>query len=403
MREASIRGDFPALAQSVHGKPLVYLDNAATTQKPLAVLDAMQRYYLQDNANVHRAAHTLAARATEAMESARSKVAALLNAGASDLIVFTRGTTESINLIASGIEHQLRSGDRILVTALEHHSNFVPWQQCALRSGAKVDVVRVTPEGEIDHDDFAAKLFPETRIVAFAHVSNALGTIHPVNELVSTIRSRCGARIVIDGAQAILHLPVDVRALDIDFYAFSSHKMFGPTGMGVLYGRREALDSLRPSQYGGEMIEHVTMEASTFNVLPFRFEAGTPNIAGAVGLGAAVDYLSSIPRDALLLQEEKLIGQAIAALTAMNGIRLVGRPKERLSVVSFLVEGASAHDVGTLLDQQGIAVRTGHQCTMPLMQSLGISGTVRASFSLYNDTTDVERFVQAMHKTLTFL
>lgn len=403
MRPNPIRADFPALHQQVNGRPLVYLDSAATTQKPASVLAAMQHYYEHDNANVHRAAHVLAVRATEAMEHARTSVARLVNARETAEIIFTRGTTESINLVASGTTDLLGPGDRILVTALEHHSNFVPWMQCAQRSGAALDIVRVTPDGEIDLDHFASSLRPETRLVAFAHVSNALGTVHPVSELVSLIRRSCAARILIDGAQAILHLPVDVQALDVDYYAFSGHKMFGPTGIGVLYGRREALEALPPYQYGGEMIEHVSLDAVTFNVLPFRFEAGTPNIAGCVGLAAAIDYLERMPGSVLLADEQQLVEATIAGLTSMNGVRLVGRPKNRLGVVSFLVEGNSAHDVGTLLDQQGIAVRTGHHCTMPLMQSLGIGGTVRASFSLYNDAADVERFLAAMHKTLTFL
>jgi len=403
MTSPSIRADFPALDQLIHGQPLVYLDNAATTQKPRSVLDAMQRYYLENNANVHRAAHTLATRATDAMESARKRVAGLINSPAAEQVIFTRGTTEAINMVAFGLSHRLKRGDRILVTALEHHSNFVPWQQCALRTGAHLDVVAVTPGGEIDLEDFRKKLCKETRVVAFAHVSNALGTIHPVHELVTLVRAHADAWILVDGAQAILHLPVDVQALDVDFYAFSAHKMFGPTGTGVLYGKLAPLELLQPSQFGGEMIEHVTLESSTFNTLPYRLEAGTPNIAGAVGLGASVDYIAGLQREALLKQEESLIDDTIRALTAMNGIRLIGTPARRLGVVSFLVDGSSPHDIGTLLDQQGIAVRTGHHCTMPLMQSLGIGGTVRVSFSLYNNQTDVERLIQAMHKTLTFL
>jgi cysteine desulfurase / selenocysteine lyase len=401
--ERSIRADFPALYQTMNGQPLVYLDNAATTQKPQMVLDSMQHYYLHDNANVHRAAHALAVRATEAMERGRSRLAQLINADSSDEIIFTRGTTESINLVASGFGKQLKPGDRILVTELEHHSNFVPWQQCAWSSGATLDIVKATADGEIDQEDFIARLKDETRLVAFGHVSNALGTVHPVGELVKLVRARTDACILVDGAQAILHLDVDVQALDVDYYAFSAHKMYGPTGMGVLYGRRAALDALPPWQFGGEMIELVTLDSVTFNSLPWRFEAGTPNIAGAVGFGAAVDYLMSIPRAALLASEHHLVRETLSALRSMNGVRLIGNPRDRLGVISFLVEGASAHDVGTLLDQQGIAVRTGHHCTMPLMQSLGIAGTVRASFSLYNDMSDVERFVQAMHKTLTFL
>ena len=403
MHENVIRKDFPLLAAHVNGHPLVYLDNAATTQKPAAVINAMTRYYEADNANVHRAAHALAERATVAMEQARTDVARFINAVSTDEVIFTRGTTESINLVASGLGRALRPGDEILVTLMEHHSNYVPWMMAAQQAGAQLVPVRITPQGEIDREDFANRLSERTRIVAFAHVSNALGTVNPVAELITQVRAAGDAVILVDGAQAVLHLPVDVQALDVDFYAFSAHKLFGPTGMGVLYGRRRHLESLPPMQYGGEMIERVTRDSVTFNRLPFRFEAGTPNIAGAVGLGAAVTYLESIPRQQLLADEHRLVEQAVSALNQLPGVRVVGQPAQRLSVVSFVVEGGHAHDIGTLLDQQGIAVRTGHHCTMPLMDSLGLNGTVRASFSLYNDQTDLERFLQGMHKALTFL
>ena len=403
MSKYSIRADFPILDSQINGQPLCYLDNAATTQKPAVVIDAMNRYYRADNANVHRAAHTLAERATNAMESARLSVARFINAASSDEIIFTRGTTESINLVASSFSRSLQPGDEVLTTVMEHHSNFVPWMMAAKQAGARLVSVEVSPDGEIDRDDFRNRLTDRTRLVAFTHVSNALGTVNPITELISDIRSRSDACILIDGAQAILHLQVDVQALDVDFYAFSAHKMYGPTGMGVLYGKRHRLEALAPWQFGGEMIERVTLDDVTFNRLPYRFEAGTPNIAGAVGLGAAITYLEQIPRTQLLAQEAQLVEEVVTELTRMPGIRLIGQPAHRLGVVSFVVSDLHAHDVGTLLDQQGVAVRTGHHCTMPLMDHLGVNGTVRASFSLYNERIDLERFILAMRKVLTFL
>jgi cysteine desulfurase / selenocysteine lyase len=403
MSRYSIRADFPILESQINGQPLCYLDNAATTQKPAVVIDAMNRYYREDNANVHRAAHTLAERATNAMESARLSVARFINAASPDEIIFTRGTTESINLVAAGFSRLLQPGDELLTTVMEHHSNFVPWMMAAKQAGARLVSVPVSPEGEIDRDDFRIRLTDRTKLVAFAHVSNALGTVNPITELISEIRSRSDACILIDGAQAILHLPVDVQALDVDFYAFSAHKMYGPTGMGVLYGKRHRLEALAPWQFGGEMIERVTLDDVTFNRLPYRFEAGTPNIAGAVGLGAAITYLEQIPRTQLLAQEAELVDEVVTELTRMPGIRLIGQPAHRLGVVSFVVPDLHAHDIGTLLDQQGVAVRTGHHCTMPLMEYLGVNGTVRASFSLYNERIDLERFLIAMRKVLTFL
>ena len=403
MSKYSIRADCPILDSQINGQPLCYLDNAATTQKPAVVIDAMNRYYRADNANVHRAAHTLAERATNAMESARLSVARFINAASSDEIIFTRGTTESINLVASSFSRSLQPGDEVLTTMMEHHSNFVPWMMAAKQAGARLVSVEVSPDGEIDRDDFRNRLTDRTRLVAFTHVSNALGTVNPITELISDIRSRSDACILIDGAQAILHLQVDVQALDVDFYAFSAHKMYGPTGMGVLYGKRHRLEALAPWQFGGEMIERVTLDDVTFNRLPYRFEAGTPNIAGAVGLGAAITYLEQIPRTQLLAQEAQLVEEVVTELTRMPGIRLIGQPAHRLGVVSFVVSDLHAHDVGTLLDQQGVAVRTGHHCTMPLMDHLGVTGTVRASFSLYNERIDLERFIHAMRKVLTFL
>lgn len=403
MSRISIRADFPILDSQINGHPLCYLDNAATTQKPAIVIDAMSDYYRRDNANVHRAAHTLAERATNAMETARLSVARFINAASSDEIIFTRGTTESINLVAAGFSRFIKPGDEVLTTVMEHHSNFVPWMMAAKQAGARLVTVPVSPTGEIDRDDFRSRLSDRTRLVAFAHVSNALGTVNPVADLIIEVRSRSDACILIDGAQAILHLPVDVQALDVDFYAFSAHKMYGPTGMGVLYGKRHRLEVLAPWQFGGEMIERVTVDDVTFNRLPFRFEAGTPNIAGAVGLGAAIHYLEQIPRTQLLEQEASLVEEAVTELARMPGVRLIGQPAHRLGVVSFVVSSGHAHDVGTLLDQQGVAVRTGHHCTMPLMDQLGVNGTVRASFSLYNERIDLERFLLAMRKVLTFL
>ena len=400
--EFDIRGDFPILDQTIGDQPLVYLDNAATTQKPKAVIDAIADYYLHDNANVHRGAHALADRATGSFEAARESLRALINARTQSEVVFTRGTTESINLVANGLTQRFKPGDEILISLLEHHANIVPWQMLADRTGAHLKACEITQSGDIDMDSFRACLSPRTRLVAVGHVSNALGTINPVTEIIALARD-AGALVLIDGAQAIAHLPVDVQDLDCDFYAFSGHKMFGPTGIGVLYGRESLLDAMPPWQGGGEMIEQVTIERSTWNSLPFKFEAGTPNIAGAVGLGAAVRYLTGLPREALLKAEDALVQRAVSGLKQLPGVRLVGEPERRLSAVSFLVDRGHPNDIGTLLDQQGIAVRTGHHCTMPLMERLGVPGTVRASFSLYNSQEDVDRLLKGVDKALTCL
>jgi len=398
----SIRADFPILDSVVHGQPLVYLDNAATTQKPRQVVDAIAHYYLHDNANVHRAAHALSERATHDFEAARERVRGFLNARHAHEVIFTRGTTESINLVANTLTERFRPGDEILITCLEHHANIVPWQMLAARTGAVLRACDIDAAGDIDLDQYQALLSERTRLVAFGHVSNALGTVNPVSELTRLARA-AGALVLVDGAQAVAHFDVDVQAIDCDFYAFSAHKLFGPTGVGVLWGRASLLDTLPPWQGGGEMIEHVTLERSTYQRAPHRFEAGTPNIAGVIGLGAAIDYVRQLPRAELLCQEDALVRAALDGLEAIPGVRLIGRPRERLSVISFLLGDGHPHDVGTLLDQQGIAVRTGHHCAMPLMQRLGIPGTVRASLSLYNDRSDVDRFLAGIEKTLTFL
>ncbi len=396
------RQDFPILQQEMNGKPLVYLDNAATTQKPAVVLHAMDEYYRTVNANVHRAAHGLADEATRAYEAARDSARRFINAAAREEIIFTSGTTASINLLAATLRERLQPGDRILITELEHHSNIVPWQMLAAATGAELIAARVQDNGDIDQADFLNKLAEQPKIAAFGHVSNALGSVHPIAGMIANAR-QAGAVTVIDGAQALAHLPVDVQALGCDFYAGSAHKMYGPTGTGLLYGRRELLEALPPWQGGGEMIEHVTLTSATYNVLPYKFEAGTPNIAGVIGFGAAIDYLSELSWEQIRAHERQLLDSAESALKQMPEVRLVGEPGERAGVLSFLVEGSHPHDIGTLLDQQGIAVRTGHHCAMPLMERLGVPGTVRASFSLYNSQEDVDRFVSALRKALTFL
>ncbi len=396
------RQDFPILATKMNGAPLVYLDNAATTQKPQVVIDAISHYYRTINANVHRAAHGLADQATQSYEAARVSAQRFVNAAYSEEILFTSGTTAALNLVAQVQRDRLGPGDRILITELEHHSNIVPWQMLAEATGAELIAAIATPEGEIDLLDFQAKLDLEPSIVALGHVSNALGTVHPLKRLVSMAQDR-GAVVLVDGAQALAHVPVDVQDLGCDFYAGSGHKMYGPTGIGVLYGKRSLLNDLPPWQGGGEMIEHVSLESSSYNTLPYKYEAGTPNIAGAIGLGAAIDYLTGQDWEALQKHETTLLETCVSQLKQMPEITLVGEPEHRVGAISFLVAGSHPHDIGTLLDQQGIAVRTGHHCTMPLMNRLQIPGTVRASFGLYNSLEDVERFIMAIRKTLSFL
>lgn len=398
-----IRKDFPILQQQVHGKPLVYLDNAATTQKPEAVIQAIVDYYRHDNSNVHRGAHALAERATEKFEQARVKVAQLINAAEPREIIWTRGTSESINLVAASWGRSaLKPGDRILVSAMEHHSNIVPWQMIAAQMGATVEPIPVDSTGTLDLDALQQMLDERVRMVACGHVSNALGTVNPVERIVQ-LAHQAGALCLIDGAQAMSHMRVDVQALDCDFYVFSAHKMFGPTGVGVLYGKAALLEAMPPYQGGGEMIESVSFAGTTYNQLPYKFEAGTPDIAGVIALGAAVDYLQGIDRDAAEAHERDLLEYAEARVRELPGITLVGTAVQRAGVLSFLIDGTHPHDVGMLLDQQGVAVRTGNHCAQPIMDQLGIPGTIRASFCFYNTRADIDRLVEALVKAKQFL
>ncbi len=394
---AKVRQDFPILSQQINGKPLIYLDNGASAQKPLAVLEAMDRYYREAHSNVHRGAHTLGDRATAAFEGAREKVRGFLNAASTREIVWTRGTTESINLVANGLTGRLKPGDEILISHMEHHANIVPWQMLAERSGATLRVIAVNDRGELDQTSFRELLSERTRVLAVGHVSNVLGTINPIREMVAAAR-QAGALTLIDGAQAAPHMLIDVQDLGCDFYAFSSHKVFGPTGIGVLYGREALLEELPPYQYGGEMIERVTFEKTTWNTLPYKFEAGTPAIAEAVGLGAALDYLAGLDRTAMELAEGALLQRANELAETVPGMRIIGTARQKVPVLSFMVEGLHPSDLGTLLDQQGIAIRTGHHCAMPLMQRFDIPGTARASFAFYNTLEEVEQFFRALNK-----
>ncbi|WP_421221260.1 aminotransferase class V-fold PLP-dependent enzyme [Aeromonas enteropelogenes] len=397
-----LRSQFPALAQEVNGHPLVYLDNAATTQKPLAVLDAINHYYRADNANVHRAAHALSGRATRAFEAARETVARFINAPHSREVIWTRGTTEAINLVAqSWGMSELQAGDEIILSTLEHHANIVPWQLVAQRTGAIIRVVPLDERGDLDMAAYLAMLGPRTRLVSVAHVSNALGTVNPVAEIVAAAKA-VGALTLIDGAQAVAHLDVDVQAIGCDFYAFSGHKLYGPTGIGVLWGRTELLERMPPWQAGGEMIDRVSFSGTTFNSLPFKFEAGTPHIAGAIGLAAAIDFVMEQERGLLASYEAVLTDYLVAGLRQVPGLRLVGEPSQRAGAISFLLEDIHPQDAATLLDMQGIALRVGHHCAMPLMESLGIGGTLRASLACYNNRDDVDALLAALHKLSDF-
>jgi cysteine desulfurase/selenocysteine lyase len=393
----AVRRDFPILSQQVNGKPLVYLDNGASSQRPEAVLEAMDRYYRQIHSNVHRGAHTLGDRATSAFEGAREKVQKFLNAPSSRQIIWTRGTTEAINLVANGLAEKLKPGDEIMLSQMEHHANIVPWQMLAERTGAKVVPIQITPEGELDMESFHCLLGERTRILAFNHVSNALGTINPVADMVAKAKAQ-GVITVIDGAQAVPHFQVDVQALDCDFYVFSAHKMFGPTGIGVLYGKADLLEAMPPWQGGGEMIDRVSFEGTTYNTLPYKFEAGTPPVAEAVGLGAAIDYLASLDRGAMEAAENALLLRANELVASVPGMTVVGTAANKVPVMSFKIEGLHPSDIGTLLDQQGIAIRTGHHCAMPLMEFYEIPGTARASFAFYNTLKEVELLFTALQK-----
>ncbi len=394
-----LREDFPILHQTVRdGRPLVYLDNAATTQKPRAVIDAIRRYYERDNANIHRGVHELSERATAAYERARVLVQRFVGAASPREIVFTRGTTEAINLVAQSFARPLvRPGDEILISAMEHHSNIVPWQMLCEQTGAVLCVVPIDDRGELVMDELVARLGERTRLLALVHVSNALGTVNPVREIVALAHER-GVPVLLDGAQAVAHARVDVRELGCDFYAFSGHKLYGPTGIGVLYGRGELLEAMPPWQGGGDMIASVTFEKTTYNVLPYKFEAGTPHIGGGIGLGAAIEYVTAVGLDAIAAYETELLDYATRSVSAVPGVRLIGTARRKASVLSFVVDGVHAHDVGTILDQEGVAIRTGHHCAQPVMERFGVPATARASLALYNTRDDVDALVTALRK-----
>jgi cysteine desulfurase/selenocysteine lyase len=395
-----IRADFPILAQTVHGHPLAYLDNAATAQKPLRVLDALHHYYTHDNANIHRGVHTLSVRATAQYEDARRNVQRFIRAPRAEGVIFVRSATEAVNLVAQAYARPLlREGDEILITHMEHHSNIVPWQLLCEQTGAVLRVAPIDDTGELIVEEFARLLGPRTKLVAVAHVSNALGTINPVRTLVD-LAHRAGARVLVDGAQAVPHMSVDVTDLDCDFYAFSSHKMFGPTGVGVLYGKTNLLEDLPPYQGGGEMIKSVTFDKTIYNDVPHKFEAGTPNIAGVIGLGAAVDYLNSVGLGAVAAHEQDLLDHATRALADIPEVRLIGTARHKAAVVSFVVEGIHAHDVGTVLDHQGIAIRTGHHCAQPVMERFGVPATARASLALYNTREEIDRLAAGVRRLI---
>jgi cysteine desulfurase/selenocysteine lyase len=394
----TVRRDFPILATTMHGRPLVYLDSAASSQKPRVVLDAEREFYETTNANIHRGVYALSAEATRRYDVAREKLAAYLGAAHAHEVIFTRGTTESINLVAqSWARPRLKPGDEILLTEMEHHSNIVPWQLVAEQTGAIVRAAPITDRGELDLERFASLVTDRTKIVAVAHVSNALGTINPVRRI-ADLAHAAGAVLVVDGAQAAPHLPVDVEALGADFYALSSHKMLGPTGVGVLYGRESLLDAMPPYQGGGDMINTVTFSGSTWAPLPAKFEAGTPNIAGAVGFGAAVDYIEQIGRDRIAEHEHALLAHATDRVTEVPGLRIIGTAPIKASVLSFVMEGIHPHDIGTILDSEGVCIRAGHHCAQPLMKRMGVPATARASFAVYNTEREADALVAALHK-----
>ncbi len=393
-----VRKDFPLLKRMVHGKPLVYLDNAATSQKPLSVIEAIDRYYSEENANIHRGVHWLSERATEAYENARARIARYINAAKPQEVIITRGTTESINLVAfSWGWKNLRDGDEVLISAMEHHSNIVPWQMICARTGAKLRVIPVSDNGEILLDEYRNLLNPKTRIVAVTHVSNVLGTVNPVSEMIQWAHEN-GSLFLLDGAQSIPHMDANMRELDCDFFAFSGHKLFGPTGIGVLYGKFALLDEMDPYQGGGDMIRSVTFEKTIYNSVPHKFEAGTPHIAGGIGLGEAIAYLEKLNRHAAEIHETNLLHYGESLLRQIPGVRIIGNAKEKAGAISFLMDGVHPHDIGTILDQEGIAIRTGHHCCQPLMERFGIPATARASLAFYNSREDLDALAEALGK-----
>ena len=395
---ARVREDFPILSQRVHGKPLVYLDNAATTQKPRPVIDSLVKYYSAQNANIHRGVHALSELATYEYEKARGKVKLFINAFDSREIIFVRGTTEGINLVAASYGRKfIKAGDEIIISAMEHHSNIVPWQLLCETAGAVLRVIPMNDQGELEMDEYVKLLNKKTKFVSVVYLSNSLGTINPIKEIVRLAHGQ-GVPVLVDGAQSTSHLPIDVQELDCDFYAFSGHKLFGPTGIGVLYGKTHLLESMPPYQGGGDMISSVTFEKTTYNALPYKFEAGTPNIAGTIALGAAIDYVQSYGLSAIGAYENELLSYATEKIAAVDGVRIIGTAKKKSSVLSFVMENVHAHDVGTIVDQEGIAVRTGHHCTQPVMKRFGIPATARASFAFYNTMEEIDRLVKALEK-----
>jgi len=397
----SVRNDFPILSRTIYGKPLVYFDNAATTQKPRAVIDAISNYYLNDNANVHRGVHYLSQQATGAFEDVRKKVAAFINAGSPSEIVFTRGATEAINLVAwSYCESFLNVGDEIIISVLEHHSNIVPWQVACERKGAHLKVIPVTLDGELDMEVFGQLLNDRTKMVAVSHISNTLGTINPIAGIVAMAHSK-NVPVFVDGAQGLSHGPVDVQELDCDFYAFSAHKMYGPMGIGGLYGKASWLELMQPYQLGGEMIEKVTFANTSYNEIPYKFEAGTPNVADVMGLGAAIDYLQGLGWNFITSRENDLLKYATTRLLEVEGITIIGTASKKAAIISFLIDGIHFFDAGTIIDHLGIAVRTGSHCTQPLMDILGINGTLRASMAFYNTRQEVDKLIDAIHRVKT--
>ena len=394
----NIRDQFPILHQKVHGHPLIYFDNAATSQKPLKVINAISEYYLQENSNIHRGAHYLSNQATEKYEKSREAVRRLINAESTEEIILTKGTTESINLVASCLSQYLfQPGDEILISGLEHHANIVPWQIAAEQKGALIKVIPILDSGELDLVAFKNLLSPKTKLLALSHISNALGTINPVEEMIALAKEK-GALVLIDGAQSAPHMLVDVQALDCDFFCFSAHKIYGPTGIGVLYGKKAQLEKMPPYQSGGEMIKEVTFKGTTFNDLPYKFEAGTPNIAGGIGLLAAVEFLEEVGLEHIARREAELLAYATKKLKELGGIQFVGEAKEKAAVISFLVDGIHPSDLGSVLDKLGIAVRTGHHCAQPIMDRFEIPGTVRASFAVYNTENEIDMFIEGIEK-----
>ena len=398
----NIREEFPILHQKINGEDLVYLDNAASTQKPKAVINAIKDYYENDHSNVHRGVHTLSVRATEAYENAREKVSQFVNSPNKNQIIFTKGTTESINLIAGSLTNLIEKNDEILITAMEHHSNIVPWQELCKRTGAILKIIPINDNGEILIDKYTEMVTNKTKLVSVVHLSNTLGTINPIEEIIDTAKLN-NAITVIDGAQSAGHLLVDVQELDCDFYLFSGHKVFGPTGIGVLYGKENILNQIDPYQFGGEMILKVTFDETTYNGLPHKFEAGTPNIAGAVGIGASIDFINSLDREVCHQYEMSLHDYALEKLKQFDDIRIIGKSSKKSAIISFVIDGIHPHDIGTIINQKGIAVRTGHHCTMPLMDFYGIPGTVRASFSIYNNHAEVDKLIDAINLAIKML